>query len=185
VRSSGDYREQLIRQLQGAYSGELAAGHAYRGHWRSVRDARQRERIQIIENEEWHHRQLVGELLRELDAGPNRLREIIFWLIGKSIAAFCFVGGWFIPMYGAGRLERGNIVEYEEAAAYAFLCGHPEMIDCLLTMAEVEWEHESYFRNIMAGHWMLRWIPVWSAPPPKESIRSKHAAFEATRRAVA
>jgi hypothetical protein len=35
-----------------AYSGELAAGLAYRGHWRSVRDAAERERIQTIEAEE-------------------------------------------------------------------------------------------------------------------------------------
>ena len=180
-----EYRERLIRQLQGACSGELAAGHAYRGHWRSVRDESQRERIRIIESEEWHHRELVRQLLRHLGARPDRLREIIFWIIGKSIAAFCFVGGWFIPMYGAGRLERGNIVEYEEAAAYAFLCGHAEMIDCLLTMAEVEWEHEQYFRNIVADHWLLRWIPMWDAPPSRESIRSKHAAFEATQREVA
>lgn len=41
-------------------------------------------------------------------------------------------------MYGAGRLERGNIVEYEIAAKLAAECGHPEMIDCLLEMAEVE-----------------------------------------------
>jgi demethoxyubiquinone hydroxylase (CLK1/Coq7/Cat5 family) len=56
-------RLKLIRQLQDAYSGELAAAHAYRGHCHSVRDPQQRARIRQIEDEEWHHRRLVGGLL--------------------------------------------------------------------------------------------------------------------------
>jgi hypothetical protein len=35
-------RAQLITVLQLAYSGELAAGYAYRGHWHSVRDSEER-----------------------------------------------------------------------------------------------------------------------------------------------
>jgi demethoxyubiquinone hydroxylase (CLK1/Coq7/Cat5 family) len=54
-------REQLITTLQLAYSGELAAGYAYRGHWHSVSDPHERERIKKIEDEEWHHRKLVGQ----------------------------------------------------------------------------------------------------------------------------
>ena len=165
----------LIRQLQNAYSAELAAGYAYRGHWRSVRDAGERERIQVIEQEEWHHRDLVGGLLAQLGVKPSRVREVIFWIIGHFIAGFCHVGGWFAPMYGAGRLERSNIVEYEDAALYASRCGHDEMIDCLLTMAEVEWEHEKYFREKVTGHWMLRLFPLWEPAPPKETIREKLA----------
>jgi demethoxyubiquinone hydroxylase (CLK1/Coq7/Cat5 family) len=169
-------REKLIRQLQGACSGELAAGFAYRGHWKSVRDAAERERIRTIESEEWHHRELVVGLLRELGGKPNPIREAIFWTIGRTLGALCHVSGWFIPMYGAGKLERHNIVEYEEAAVYAAQCGHPEMIDSLLTMAEVEWEHERYFRERIAGHPLLRFLPLWDAPPPKSSIRGEDAA---------
>jgi rubrerythrin len=170
-----DAREKLIRQLQGAYSGELAAGYAYRGHWHSVRDAAERERIRTIENEEWHHRDLVGAMLRDLGAQPSRKREVIFYCIGKSIAFLCHVGGWFIPMYGAGRLEKSNIREYEVAAKCAAESGNAAMIDCLLTMAEVEWEHEKFFRERVAGHWMLRVFPPWEAPPPKSAIRAAHA----------
>jgi hypothetical protein len=164
---------KLVRQLQGACSGELAAGFAYRGHARSVRDPEERRRIQEIEAEEWHHRALVIGLLRELGARPRPLREAMFWLIGHAISAFCRIGGWFAPMYGAGRLERWNIVEYEDAAGYAAACGHPEMIDCILTMAEVEWEHERYFREKVQGHRMLRLFPLWDAPPPKAAIRKR------------
>ena len=46
----------LIEILQLAYSGELAAAYAYRGHWKSVSDPEERHRIEEIENEEWHHR---------------------------------------------------------------------------------------------------------------------------------
>ena len=150
----------------------MAAGHAYRGHWKSVRSADERERIRTIEAEEWHHRELVRGLLADLGAGPSRLREAVFFCIGKTIGTLCRIGGWFIPMYGAGRLERYNIVEYEDAARFARESGHPEMLDCLLTMAEVEWEHERYFRERIAGHALLRLLPLWDAPPPKETIRA-------------
>lgn len=168
-----DARAKLVRQLQGAYSGELAAGYAYRGHWRSVGEGADRTRIREIEADEWHHRDLVGGLLRQLGGRPSRLREVIFWCIGRAIGIFCHMGGWFAPMYGAGRLERGNIVEYEEAAVLAAECGHEEMIDCLLTMAEVEWDHEFYFRSKVIGHPLLRIFKLWEAPAAREGIRKR------------
>ncbi len=169
-----DARRKLIRQLQGACSGELAAIHAYEGHSRSVRDVEERERIRTIQSEERHHREVVLDLLRQLGGAPNPVRERLFWCIGHAISILCRIGGWFIPMYGAGKLERSNIVEYEDAAVYAAECGHPEMIEALLTMAEVEWEHERYFRERITGKWLLRIFPLWDAPPPKTAIRAKH-----------
>ncbi len=167
-----DDRAELIAILQLAYSGELAAGYAYRGHWHSVTDPEERVRIKTIEGEEWHHRQLVGEMLRSLGAGPNRKREVRATIIGRVLGVLCHLSGWLVPMYGAGKLESKNIVEYETAARYARACGHPQFIDCLLTMAEVEWEHEHYFRSRVLRH---RWAPrlaIWTKPPPKENIRS-------------
>lgn len=167
-------RLALIHVLRSACSGELAAGYAYRGHWKSVPPGPVRERIRTIENEEWHHRRNVQDLLAELGSSPSKAREVVFWLIGKSIGLFCRGGGWFIPMYGAGRLESTNIAEYERAAALARDAGYTDMIDCLLTMAEVEWEHEHFFREQTAGHWMLRIFRLWPAPPAKETIRSAY-----------
>src|SRR4030095_2044283 len=103
---------KLIAILQLAYSGELAAGYAYRGHWHSVSNPEQRARIKTIEDEEWHHRALVGEMLLSLGAGPNKIREIRARVLGRILGLACHVSGWFAPMYGAGKLERGNIVEY-------------------------------------------------------------------------
>jgi len=171
-----DPRRLLVRQLQGAYSGELAAGFAYAGHWRSVKDRDERAHIRQIEAEEWHHREFVGGMLRELGAKPNVVREMIFWMIGHTIAGLCHIGGWFFPMYGAGRLERGNIVEYEVAADYARARGREDLIDCLLTMAEIEWEHEQYFRSKAAGHGLARIIPLWEPAPPRETIRTRQVA---------
>jgi hypothetical protein len=166
-----DALPKLIRQLQGAYSGELAAGFAYRGHWRSVSDAAERERIRMIEAEEWHHRELVGGMLRGLGARPNAIREVGMFCIGRFLGAMCHVSGWFLPMYGAGRLERHNIVEYEDAAVFARASGHEELVDCLLAMAEVEWEHESYFRERASGHRLARVFRLWEPAPPKATIR--------------
>ncbi|HWW61989.1 MAG TPA: demethoxyubiquinone hydroxylase family protein [Thermoanaerobaculia bacterium] len=168
-------RDELIHVLRSACSGELAAIHAYAGHARSVRDREERERITVIEGEEEHHRELVIGLLRELGARPSRARDAIFSIIGKAIAFLCRIGGWFIPMYGAGRLEKSNIREYELAAKLAAESGNASMIDCLLTMAEVEWEHERYFRERVVGHWLLRVFPLWEAPPEKSAIRAAHA----------
>lgn len=163
--------QSLIRILLLAYSGERAAAYAYRGHWKSVADEEERLRIKKIEDEEWHHRELVGEMLRSLDVIPSPGRELRALVVGRVLGFLCHVMGWFAPMYGAGRLESRNIVEYQTAATYARDCGREDLIDCLLTMAEVEWEHESYFRSRVLLHALGQRLSLWPVPPPKESIR--------------
>ena len=167
-----DDTARLIGILQLAYSGEKAAGYAYRGHWRSLTDSPERTQIKIIEDEEWRHRQLVGEMLAKLGAGPNPRRELRAAIVGRLLGFFCHLSGWLAPMYGAGKLESGNIVEYETAARYARDSGHNEFVDCLLTMAEVEWEHEGFFRACVVRHWLGRRLSIWPQPPPRESIRT-------------
>src|SRR6266704_2936464 len=152
MTTENDSREQLIVLLQLAYSGELAAAHAYRGHWHSVRQADERESIRKIEDDEWRHRKLVGEMLAGLGAGSSKRREIRAAIIGRTLGFLCHVTGRLAPMYGAGKLESRNIREYETAARYARDCGKTEFTDCLLTMAEVEWEHELYFRTRVQSH---------------------------------
>jgi len=166
---------KLIALLLLAYSGELAAAYAYRGHWRSVADRTERERIEEIENEEWHHRTLVGEMLDKLGAIPNSHRETRALVIGRTLGFLCHLTGWLAPMYGAGRLESRNIREYETAARYARDCGRDEFVDCLLNMAEVEWEHEKYFRSRVLVHRLGRHLPIWHAPPERETIRQTFA----------
>jgi rubrerythrin len=173
--SENESRHNLIALLQLAYSAERAAALAYRGHWHSVVDPSERAHIKQIEEEEWHHRKLVGEMLEGLGAAPRRQREIRSLLIGRALGFLCHLMGWFAPMYGAGRLESRNIREYETAARYARDCGHEAFIDGLLTMAEVEWEHEYYFRSRVLQHGLGRRLTLWPSPPPKETIRESFA----------
>ena len=164
-------RRSLIALLQLAYSGELAAAFAYRGHWKSVRNADEKIAIQNIENDEWRHRKLVGEMLAGLESGPSLRREKRANMIGRTLGGLCHLTGWLAPMYGAGRLESRNIREYETAARYARECGRGDLVDCLLEMAEVEWAHESYFRARVQEHFIGCRLPIWPQPPAKESIR--------------
>lgn len=162
-------RERLIQILRGAYSGELAAGFAYRGHWKSLKNADERAAVQKIEREEWVHRQRVGEMLAGLGAAPQKLREAKLWMIGRTIGAACHVIGWFLPMYFAGRLESGNVVEYEDAAAHARALGLKEFETDLLAMASVEKQHELFFLSVINGHRLLPLMQAkfkWGQPEP-------------------
>lgn len=148
-------RRHLIEILEGAYSGELAAAFAYRGHWKSVKDSTERAAIQKIEQEEWVHRKRVGEMLASLGAAPLKLREMKLWVIGQTIGIACHVTGWFLPMYFAGRLESGNVTEYEDAASHAAALGLMDFEADLRVMAGVEREHELFFLRVIKGHRLL------------------------------
>ena len=167
----GQSERQLVNLLKVAYSAELAAAYAYRGHWHSVRDPAEKIRIRKIEEEEWHHRRLVGEMLATLNARHSRPKEVRAVILGRVLGVLCHVSGWLAPMYGAGRLESRNIREYETAARHARDSGQESFIECLFTMAEVEWEHEYYFRSRVAIHRWAPQLPIWLQPPPRESIR--------------
>lgn len=150
-----DPAKELVRILQNAYSGEIAAAYAYRGHWRSLKGSPERERIKEIEAEEWDHRRRVGEWLAALGSAPRPVREKVFWTIGRTLGVTCHISGWFMPMYFAGRLESQNSVEYEDAAAFAKELGMGDCVDDLLDMARVEVEHEEFFRETVTGHRLL------------------------------
>lgn len=145
----------LIRILQNAHAGELAAAYAYRGHWKSVKDPDERARIRQIEEEEWDHRRRVLGWLERFGAAPRPRREQVFSFIGRSLGMLCFVSGRFFPMYFAGRLESQNTQEYLDAAAFAEELDMPGCVEDLRHMSAVELEHEEYFRSVVRGHWLL------------------------------
>jgi len=148
-------KANLIRILQNAYSGEIAAAYAYRGHWKSLKECPEKEQIRKIEEEEWDHRRRVGEWLENLGSKPRVAREKVFWTIGRTLGVSCHVSGWFMPMYFAGRLESQNSVEYEDAASFARGLGMDDCVTDLLDMARVELEHEEFFRSVVADHRLL------------------------------
>lgn len=149
-------RQNLIRILQNAHAGELAAAYAYRGHWKSVKDSQQKEQIKEIEAEEWQHRKCVFEWLKKLDAEPRKLRESVFWTIGRTLGLTCYLSGWFLPMYFAGRLESQNVQEYVDAANFAKELGLIECEKDMLEMSATEQKHEDFFKEIVRNHFLLR-----------------------------
>lgn len=170
------HRLQLIHILQAAYSGELAAANAYRGHWKSSKDPVERSQIQKIEQDEWTHRERVGEMLAFLEAEPVQAREIIFGTIGRTLGMGCYLSGWFFPMYFAGRLECSNVQEYNHAAFHAGQLGLVDFEQELFKMAAVEQEHEDYFFEKVTGHVLLplmkavfRWGGVPKLGEPKHA----------------
>lgn len=144
--------QRLVALLRLAYSGELAAAHAYRGHWKSVRDPAEREAIRKIEEEEWMHRREVGALLARLGSSPSRPRDFFMGTLGRALGFACHVSGWFFPMYGAGRLETKNVHEYDDAARYAEESGHHDMVAGLRAMSALEHDHELYFAAAVTRH---------------------------------
>ncbi|HZU52677.1 MAG TPA: demethoxyubiquinone hydroxylase family protein [Holophagaceae bacterium] len=149
---------QLVSILQRAYSGELAAALAYRGHWLSLKHDREIEEITQIEREEWHHRRRLGQMLSGLDSRPRPGLDAFQAFIGTVILIGCNMVGWFIPMYFAGRLESQNDREYEEAAALAEALDLLPLRDELKAFAQLERDHEAYFLRKVTGHPAL---PFW------------------------
>ena len=171
------HRAELIRILQAAYSGELAAAFAYRGHWKSVTDPLERQAISNIENDEWIHRERIRYMLEHLGSRTVMVKEARMWLIGRTVGLLCHVTGWFLPMYFAGRLEGRNVEEYNVAARHAAAVGLDEFARELRVMAAVEKEHEEFFAGAIAGHRLLpltrlifRWGPAESQSTPAATI---------------
>lgn len=176
-------RARLVSILQAAHAGELAAALAYRGHWRSLwrsQRAAARAEIRRIEAEEWHHRHLVGELLHELGSRPQRWREVLMWSIGRFFGALCHVGGWFGPLYAAGRLEADNVGQYEQAAIHARRAGFDHLLPLLAEMVATEDRHERYFGSLIVEHPLLAVtarLLGWRPAPGTE--RSEPSAVDA------
>ena len=166
-------QQDFVRLLQLAYSGERGAALAYRGHAASLPDPHERAHVLSIRAEELDHRQRVGRILHALAGRPSRILELRNICLGGAISAFCRVGGWYLPMYGAGWIERRNLAEYERAARLALDCAATAHVEELLDMAEAEWEHERYFREKAASHPFSRLLPVWQSPGPKAGVRTR------------
>jgi demethoxyubiquinone hydroxylase (CLK1/Coq7/Cat5 family) len=138
-----------------AYSGEKAAAYAYNAHWKSLRKPDERADIQRIEREELDHREIVGKMLTFLSAKPQLWRELMMAVIGRTVGTACFLIGWFLPMYFAGRLESTNVKEYIAAADHAEALGLGDFAIELRRLSGVELTHESFFLEKVKGHPLL------------------------------
>lgn len=142
----------LARLLRLAYSAENAAALAYAGHAASVSDPVERAEITRIADEELLHRSHAARMMARIGVRPSRWLELKYRLIGRTIGLSCHVIGWFMPMYFAGRLESGNVMEYVRMAD--LIAGTPlaDELACVREMAVVEKRHEVWFRDRIAGH---------------------------------
>ncbi len=170
-------RRALIDLLKRAYSGERAAIFAYEGHSRSCWNFKETQEIMKIQDDEVRHRKRVKEILVELGEKPDKFLELRMWVIGKMVSASCMIGaflpfGWFFSMYGAGKLEANNILEYQDAAIYSYLAECNQFVPDLLEMSKTEWDHEKYFHDKARSHWLYKYVPAWKIPQPKEELRA-------------
>jgi len=136
---------QLIQLLKKAYSAEKAAAYAYQGHAGSVRNPLQKIAIRQIEEDEWNHRREVLAIMQHYGIELSRWYEVRYAIIGKIISGSCYVIGWFMPFFFAGKLESGNVCEYFRAKQYFNSLGTCEFDQVLYDMGIKEKEHEVYF----------------------------------------
>lgn len=148
----------LIKSLQLAYSAEKAAAYAYIGHAKSVRNKIQKAAIKQIEIDEWHHRKEVLIIMQEYGIPISNWYEVKFAFIGRMISASCYLIGWFMPFFFAGKLESGNVCEY-------FIMMHKfKELDItkhnkiLYEMGIKEKEHEVYFLSMIKNK---KWLPFF------------------------
>lgn len=145
----------LIDLLQMAYSAEKAAAFAYQGHAGSVKDSTERNAIRQIELDEWCHREEVLNIMQKYDIQVSKWYELKFHIIGKIISFACYLIGWFMPYYFAGRLESGNVCEYFRMKHYFNALGIFEHDKILFEMGLKEKEHEVYFLEKIKGNKLL------------------------------
>jgi len=138
---------QLVQLLKKAYSAEKAAAYAYQGHAGSVRNPLEKIAIRQIEEDEWNHRSEVLSIMKYYGIEPSRWYELRYAVIGKLISASCYIIGWFMPFFFAGKLESGNVCEYFKAKHYFNALGIHEFDQVLYDMGIKEKEHEVYFLN--------------------------------------
>ena len=137
--------KKLIDLLQKAYSAEKAAAFAYQGHAGSVTNKAEKIAIKQIEMDEWNHRREVLEIMKEYDIPVSKYYEFRFHVVGKIISFSCYIIGWFMPFYFAGRLESGNVCEYFRMMQYFHSLGILDHNQSLFEMGIKEKEHEIYF----------------------------------------
>ncbi len=149
---------ELKDLLQLAYSAERAASFAYQGHAGAVKEQADKIRIKEIEDDEWQHRAEVLRIMQEYEVRISTYYEIKYYIIGKIICYSCYVIGWFMPMYFAGRLESGNVSEYfnmKDLFNQLNITRH----DAVLTeMGMKEKEHEVFFLSKIKTH---KWLPIF------------------------
>ena len=147
--------KKLIDLMQRAYSAEKAAAFAYYGHSGSLKNKEHKTAVKQIEIDEWNHRREVLDIMNIYKVPVSTYYEFKYHIIGKFIAFSCYVIGWFMPIYFAGRLESGNVCEYFRMMQYFHELGIRDHDKILYEMGIKEKEHEIYFLNMIKSDKLL------------------------------
>lgn len=134
--------------LRFAHAAEIAAYHAYEGHWRSVSNRAEQEYIQKIQLDELKHVYSIEKMLSSLQTCPDPLLDKAGKIVGELIGLACFYTGWRLPMWFAGVMEKIGTASYEDIALEAAEHKRYVMASALMEMAKVELEHEQYFEKL-------------------------------------
>jgi rubrerythrin len=143
--------KELVDLIQKAYSAEKAAAFAYQGHAGSLKDKSEKKLIYQIELDEWNHRKEVLKIMEEYAIPISKYYEFKFHIIGKIISYSCYLIGWFMPYFFAGKLESGNVCEYFRMMQYFHELGIVKHNEILYEMGIKEKEHEVYFLSKIAN----------------------------------
>jgi hypothetical protein len=86
-------------------------------------------------------------------------REIVFYLIGRSIGFICHFCGNFLAAFFAGILESKNIQEYGQALKFAEELNLKTYFDDFKEMEKTESEHEFILREMIKNN---RFFPLFA-----------------------
>jgi rubrerythrin len=139
---------KLARQLRFAHAAEIAAFHAYEGHWRSVTNQAEQDYIKTIALDELKHIYDIEKMLDSLGWCTSARMDTVGKFVGEVIGWMCYHTGWRLPMMVAGLMEKIGTASYEKIALQAAEDGRYLMAQKLLEMGKVEAQHEEYFKNV-------------------------------------
>lgn len=140
-------RKKLIRELQKAHAGEIAAYFAYDGHWKSAKSLSDKSAILSIQMEEMEHILVTKKYLAILGARSSRNRDALFYIIGRIASALCYIAGERLPLIGARLIETIGVTNYKEMVLLAAEENFPNMALKFQHMAQAEKAHERFFRE--------------------------------------
>ena len=135
-----------------------------------MKDKEEKIAIKQIEIDEWNHRKEVLAIMRKYNIPISKYYEFRYYVIGKIISFSCYVIGWFMPFYFAGRLESGNVCEYFRMMHYFHKLGILEHNQILYEMGIKEKEHEVYFLGKIKNKRMLPFFETVFSWGSKESF---------------
>ena len=143
----------------------------------SLKTEEEKAAVKQIENDEWEHRKNVLAIMAQYEIPVSRFYEIKFHLIGKIISASCYLIGWFMPYFFAGKLESGNVCEYFVMMHYFHSLGIKEHDRVLYEMGMKEKDHEVYFLEQINDSKLLplfEEIFAWGRKASRNDIDAEH-----------